>query len=131
MGTENFQHSTVLPATQKQIYNAWLSSEGHSQMTGSPAEVEAEIGGTFKAWDGYIRGKTLEMEQHHRIVLAWRTSEFPEDSPDSRVELLLEEIADGTRITLIHTEIPNGQGDGYMQGWEDFYFTPMRAYFSK
>jgi activator of HSP90 ATPase len=70
------------------------------------------------------------MEPHRRIVQTWRTSEFPEDSTDSRVELLLEEVVDGTKITLIHTEIPDGQGDGYKQGWEDFYFTPMRAYFS-
>jgi activator of HSP90 ATPase len=128
---ESFTISTSLPATTEQIYEAWLSSEGHSQMTGSQAEVEAGSGGTFKAWDGYIWGKTLELEAPHRIVQAWRTSEFPEDSPDSRVEILLEEDPNGTKITLIHTDIPAGQGEGYESGWEEFYFTPMRAYFSK
>jgi len=128
---ESFTLTVTLPGNPKVIFDAWLSSEGHSQMTGSPAEVEAEIGGAFKAWDGYIRGKTLEMEPHHRIFQAWRTSEFPEDSSDSRVEILLDEVDAGTKITLIHTEIPDGQGDGYKQGWEDFYFTPLRAYFSK
>jgi activator of HSP90 ATPase len=88
-------------------------------------------GGSFKAWDGYIWGKTLEVEPYRRIVQAWRTSEFPEESPDSRVEILLEESGGETKITLIHTDIPEGQGDSYKQGWEDFYFTPMRAYFSK
>jgi activator of HSP90 ATPase len=122
--------SANLPASPEAIYNAWLSSEGHTAMTGSPAEVEAEMGGAFKAWDGYIWGKTLEMEPYQRIVQAWRTSEFPEDNPDSRVEILLEETADGTNITLTHTDIPDGQGDGYKQGWEDFYFSPMRKYFS-
>ena len=128
---ESFTISVTLPASPEEIYKAWLSSEGHSQMTGSPAEVKAEIGGKFKAWDGYIWGATLEMEQYTRIIQAWRTSEFPEDSPDSRVEVLLEEVVDGTKIILNHTEIPNGQGDSYKQGWGDFYFTPMRAYFSK
>ena len=128
---ESFTVSTVLPATPKQIYEAWLSSEGHSRMTGSQAEVEGGSGGTFKAWDGYIWGKTLELEPNRRILQAWRTSEFQEDSPDSRVEILLEEVADGTKVTLNHTEIPDGQGDSYKQGWEDFYFTPMRKYFSK
>jgi len=128
---EAFTISTTLPANPEQIYNAWLSSEGHSQMTGSQAKVDAKIGGVFKAWDGYIWGKTLTMEPHKRIVQAWRTSEFPEESPDSEVEILLEEISNGTKITLNHKDIPNGQGDSYKQGWEDFYFTPMRAYFSK
>jgi len=128
---ESFTLTVTLPGNPKDIFNAWLSSKGHSQMTGSLAEVDAEIGGNFKAWDGYIWGKTLETEPNHRILQTWRTSEFPDDSPDSRVELLLEEVTDGTKITLMHTEIPDGQGDGYKQGWEDFYFTPMRAYFSK
>lgn len=128
---ESFALTTTLPASPKEIYNAWLSSEGHSQMTGSQAEVQGGSGGVFTAWDGYIWGKTLELEANHRIVQAWRTSEFPEDSPDSRVEITLEEDPNGTKISLTHTDIPEGQGDGYKQGWEDFYFTPMRAYFSK
>jgi activator of HSP90 ATPase len=128
---ESFTVSVSLPASPKDIFKAWLSNDGHSQMTGSPAEVKAEVGGAFKAWDGYIWGITLEMEQYTRIIQTWRTSEFPENSPDSRVEIQLEGIADGTRLTLAHTDIPDGQGDSYKQGWDDFYFTPMRKYFSK
>lgn len=128
---EFFTLTVTLPGNPKDIFDAWLSSDGHSQMTGSPAEVVPEIGGAFKAWDGYIWGKTLEMEPYSRILQVWRTSEFPEESPYSRVEILLEEISDGTKITLKHTKIPDGQGEGYKQGWEDSYFTPMRAYFSK
>ena len=128
---ESFTVSTALPATPKQIYEAWLSSVGHSQMTGSKAKVEGGSGGAFNAWDGYIQGKTLETEPNGRILQAWRTSEFPENDPDSRVEIPLEEVKDGTKITLTHTNIPDGQGDNYKQGWEDFYFTPMRAYFSR
>jgi activator of HSP90 ATPase len=128
---ETFTISTILPATPEEIFAAWLSSTGHSAMTGSPAEVEEAGGRTFKAWDGYIWGETLEQEAPHRILQAWRTSEFPESSPESRVEILLKEVPEGTEITLIHTDIPDGQGDGYKQGWEDFYFTPMRTHFSK
>ena len=128
---ESFTISTILPATPEQIYNAWLSSEGHSRMTGSPAEVKGEIDGDFKAWDGYIWGKTLELEPYRRIVQAWRTSEFPADSLDSRVEIQFEETKSGTKVTLLHTNIPDEQGDSYKGGWEEFYFSPMRAYFSK
>ncbi len=126
-----FTLSAVLPTSPKAIYRAWLSSEEHAAMTGSPARVEAGLGGTFTAWDGYIWGKTLELEPNRRIVQAWRTSEFPEESPDSRVEILLEPVNGDTKITVVHTQIPEGQAESYKQGWEEFYFTPMRAYFSK
>lgn len=128
---ESFTILASIPATPEQIYAAWLSSEGHSQMTGSQAEVQAGTGGAFTAWDGYIWGKTLETEPNRRIVQAWRTNEFPENSPDSRVEILLVETGKGTEITLVHTNIPDGQAEGYKEGWEDFYFTPMRAFFSR
>ena len=100
-------------------------------MTGNPAKVQGKVGGKFTAWDGYIFGLTLELEPEQRILQTWRTSEFPEGAPDSRLEILFEEVAKGTKITLIHSDMPEDQVDSYRQGWEDFYFKPMKAYFSK
>ncbi len=128
---DQFTISVVLPGKTERIFRAWLSSEGHAAMTGSPAKVEPRVGGTFMAWDGYISGKTLELKPYTRIVQAWRTTEFPEGSPDSRVEIQLTESNGETQLKLSHTNIPEGQADSYKQGWEDFYFKPMLEYFSK
>jgi activator of HSP90 ATPase len=124
-----FTISEILPAKPAEIYEAWLSSEGHTAMTGSPAKVDRKVGGEFSAWDGYIFGKTLELMSDQCIVQTWRTSEFPEDAPDSHLEVLLEEVAEGTKITLTHSNMPEAQADSYRQGWEDFYFKPMKEYF--
>ena len=56
-----FTLSEIIPAKPAEIYEAWLSSEGHAAMTGSPAQVDGKVGGEFSAWDGYIFGKTLEL----------------------------------------------------------------------
>jgi uncharacterized protein YndB with AHSA1/START domain len=124
-----FSLSTIIQAAPENIFRAWLSTEGHTAMTGSPAKVEPRIGGTFVAWDGYISGVTLKLRPYTGIVQAWRTTEFPEGSPDSNVEIQLEPIEGGTRVTLTHTNIPDGQADEYKQGWEDYYFKPMKEYF--
>lgn len=116
-------------AKVSEIYNAWLNSEGHTAMTGSPATVDGKIGGRFTAWNGYISGSTLELTPNQRIVQTWRTSEFPDDAPDSHLEVLLCETEAGTEVTLTHTDMPENQVDSYRQGWEDFYFKPMREYF--
>lgn len=129
MGTNQFELSEIFSATAEVIFDGWLSSAGHAAFTGNPAKVEGRIGGAFSAWDGYIWGTTLEMERPRRIVQAWRTSEFPEESPDSQVEIVLEKVKEGTRLTLKHANIPEGQAAGYKQGWEDFYFKPMREFF--
>ena len=110
------------------IYNAWLSTQGHTLMTGSPAKVDGRAGGAFTAWDGYIWGTFLELEKNKKITQAWRTGEFPEQAEDSHVEILLEETNGETKLTLIHTKVPEGQ-DSYKQGWQDFYFKPMKEYF--
>lgn len=126
---ESCSVSDLIPVSPQAIYEAFLSSEGHAAITGSPAEVDPKVGGKFTAWDGYISGITLELEPHRRIVQAWRTTEFPEDAADSRLELLLEAVSGGAKVTFNHTSIPEGQGESYRQGWLDFYFTPMKAYY--
>ena len=126
-----FTISGVIPAKASEIYKAWLSSKGHAAMTGSAAKVAGKVGGKFSAWDGYIFGSTLELTPNQRIVQAWRTSEFPDDAPDSRVEILFEEVKGGTKVTLTHTDMPQDQVDDYKQGWDDFYFKPMKEYFNK
>jgi activator of HSP90 ATPase len=125
----DFEVSDVLPATPEAIYAAWLTSDGHSAMTGAEARVDARVGGEFEAWDGYISGRTLALEPGQRIVQSWRTAEFSAADEDSRIEVLLAPLAEGTRITLRHTNVPNDQR-GYEQGgWQENYFDPMRAYF--
>lgn len=126
-----FTLTQIIPARVSEIYQSWLSSEGHTAMTGSPAQVEGRVGGTFSAWDGYISGSTLDLIPNRRIVQAWRTTEFPHNAPDSHLEILLDEVDGGTRITFIHSNMPPDQVDSYRQGWEDFYFKPMRKYFGK
>ncbi len=121
----------IFPVESKLIYEAWLDSQKHTEMTGSKAEIDAVVGGEFYAWDGYISGTTLELRQNQRIVQAWRTSEFPADVLDSKVEIRLTDVKDQCHLTLIHTNIPEGQTQMYKDGWEEFYFKPMKKYFKE
>ena len=104
-----FKLSMLIPASPAEIYKAWMSSQGHSAMTGSTAKVTGKAGGKFSAWDGYISGRTLELEPDRRIVQAWRTSEFADEAPDSHLEVFLEATKTGTKVTITHTEIPPGR----------------------
>lgn len=131
MSKKGFTLTARFSMKPSDVYEAWLSTKGHTAMTGSPAKVEGRVGGKFSAWDGYIFGTTLELSPNERIVQAWRTTEFPGNAPDSRVEILFEETAGGTKLTLAHSNMPEEQVDDYKQGWEDFYFKPMREYFGK
>jgi len=123
-----FTISSLIPATPQEIYHAWMSSDGHSAMTGSPAKISPELGGKFEAWDGYIHGTNLELVPGKRIVQSWRTVEFSADEPDSRIEISLDAEGEQTRLTLHHTGLPP-HGKQYEQGWVESYFEPMKEYF--
>jgi activator of HSP90 ATPase len=124
-----FEISEIFPATCGEIYSAWVSSEGHSAMTGSPARASAEVGAEFTAWDGYITGKNLAFEPGKRILQAWRTSEFDAKDADSTLEIQLIPVKQGARLTLHHSNLP-AHGMQYKEGWVESYFEPMKAYFS-
>jgi activator of HSP90 ATPase len=126
----DFELSDVLPMTPQAVYDAWMSSSGHSAMTGAQAQVDPTTGGAFEAWDGYITGRTLVVEPGQRIVQSWRTSEFSEAEGDSQIEVVLEPVDEGTRMTIRHTNVPDGHFSYEQDGWREHYFDPMRRYFA-
>lgn len=121
--------SDLIPASPAQVYLAWLDGGGHTRMTGAAATSNGCVGGAFTAWDGYISGTYLALEPGRRLVMAWRTTEFPDSAADSQVELLFDAAPDGTILSIRHSGIPDGQADNYRQGWIDFYYAPIKAYF--
>ena len=127
----DFEVSDILPGTPQDIYAAWMSSAGHTAMTGAEAHVDPQVGGEFDAWDGYITGRTLALDPGRRIVQSWRTSEFTDGHEDSQIEVLLEPVDEGTRITVRHTNVPDDQPAYEQGGWQESYFDPMRAYFGE
>jgi hypothetical protein len=100
-------------------------------MTGGvTASIEPHVGGKHSAWGSYISGETLELEPGKRIVQSWRTQEFPDGHADSKLVIHLEGEGDQTRVSLVHSEIPEGQGVKYESGWQEHYFAPMVVHFS-
>lgn len=126
-----FTLSAILPAEPEEVYDSWLDSRGHSAMTGAEAHASAKAGAEFTAWDGYISGRNIALERPRRIVQSWRTSQFAETDPESRIEVLLEKVAGGTKLTLHHSNVPDGHTSYRDGGWQDYYFAPMQAYFSR
>ena len=123
-----FEITDVIPASPAVIYDAWLNSEEHSRMTGGHAEISANVGDPFEAWDGYIQGTNLELDSPRRILQHWRTSEFEETDEESLLEILFAPEEDGTRVTIRHSNLPD-HGMQYRQGWNDAYLNPMKVYF--
>ena len=125
----DFTVSEVIPAAPGEIYEAWLSSDGHKKITGgAPADISPAPGGRL-----HRMGRL-----HHRAQpdAGAGTTDRPvvADEPIQRrririrsVEVLLEPCPEGTRVTLHHTNVPDGHTSYRDGGWQDNYFEPMKA----
>jgi len=124
--------STVIPASPAEVYDAWLDSIAHAEMTGGgEAVMSDEVGAEISALDGHITGRNLELVAPERIVQAWRTDEFDDETEDSIVTILLQVTEDGTLLTLEHSNVPDQYKSYEEGGWQSNYFDPMIAYFSE
>lgn len=127
---EKLKVSTWINTSPEKLYDAWLSSKEHSAFTGGKAAIIPKVGGKISAWDGYISGKVLALQPSKSITQTWRSSDFSDSDEDSILKVIFEKAVKGTKLTLIHTNIPNGKSKGYKQGWKDYYFMPMQKYFA-
>ncbi len=123
--------SAVIPARPAEVYQAWLDSILHAEMTGGEANMSDEVGADVSAWDGYITGRNLELVPGERIVQSWRTTEFDDEFEDSIVTVLLQETEEGTLLTLEHSNVPDTHRSYEEGGWQSNYFEPMIAYFGE
>ena len=123
--------SVLFQVSAKKLYDSWLNSQIHSSFTGSKAHIEPRVGSHFTAWNGYIIGTNLILQPYGRIVQSWRTTEFPEGAPDSKLEILFEKHNSGTKLTIIHNHLPSGDEKKYEKGWKEHYIKPMKFYFQK
>ncbi len=128
--TYDFVVSEQIPAPPEEVYAAWMTSEGHSAMTGGEAHLGPNVGDEYDAWDGYIHGTNLVLEPPRRIVQTWRSANFTDEHEDSQIEVLLEGNDEGTLVTVRHTSVPSDQLGYEDGGWQKSYFDPMKAHFS-
>ncbi|HEY6911268.1 MAG TPA: SRPBCC domain-containing protein [Myxococcales bacterium] len=127
-----FQLEVIVPAEPPRVFSAWLDAKEHAAFTGGgEAVVEPWTGGRFIAWDGYIHGILLGVDEGRRVVQTWRTSEFPPEARDSRLVVEFEATRGGTRVIVRHTDLPPSQAKRYEKGWTEHYLKPLARYFAK
>lgn len=128
---KTIRQKVIVAAKPIEIYEAFVNAKRHSAFTGSKATGEGKVGGKFTAWDGYISGKFLELDEGKKIVQEWITTEWPEGYPPSRFELTFREVKDGTEVLMVHSDVPAEQAGELEEGWNESYWKPLKTYFKE
>ena len=127
--TTTIKQKVFIPAKPAEVYDAYINAKKHEAFTGAKATCLAKAGGKFTAWDGYISGKNVNLVKGKNIVQEWKTTEWPDGFPPSKLDLTLAGKNGGTEIIMVHSLVPAQQSASYKQGWKDFYWAPLRKYF--
>ena len=129
--TKSIKQTAQIPASPKEVYEALMDSKIHSEFTGSPAKISKKEGGKFTAFGDYVSGKNIKLVEGKKIVQEWVASEFPKGHT-STVTYILTAVGKGrTKITFTHENVPAEKCDSLKQGWIDYYWEPLKEYFSK
>ena len=123
----SIKQRTTLPAPPAKIYRMLMNSKEHARFTGAPATIGTKVGDRFTAHGPYIVGFNVELIEGKRIVQAWRGSDWPPGAW-SILSIDLERAKGGkTALTLTQHGVPPAHTRSIAQGWNDYYWEPMKC----
>jgi len=128
---KTIKQTVVIPASPKEVYEAYVDPAKQSEFTGAKAKGKPVVGGKYSAWDGYAFGKYLELEPGKCVVQEWTTTDWSEGYGASRLELTFKAVPGGTEISLVQSDVPDEMANEILDGWIEFYWDPLKEYFSK
>jgi activator of HSP90 ATPase len=127
VATEPIREEVIFSAEPRAVYELLLDSGQFAQATGQPAALPREVGEEGTAYGGNIVVVNRELVPGSRIVQDWRLAwdEWPETVWASATFELAPE-ADGTRLSLTLTGVPEVYHEHVSEGWDEHYWAPMR-----
>jgi activator of HSP90 ATPase len=131
MKTKNIQHTVLIRATPKEIYDALMNAKKHAQFTGERASIRAKAGAAFTCYDGYITGLTLELKPGKRILQAWRSRDWPPGHYSIVTFQLAERPGGRTQLRFTQVGVPAGDYARKNQGWRTHYWQPLKRFLEK
>ncbi|MCG3167264.1 MAG: hypothetical protein POELPBGB_03051 [Bacteroidia bacterium] len=132
MKTISFKQIIKFNSEPHEVYNALMDSKTHSSFTGSKAIIGKNIGDDFSAYEGYITGKNIELVPGKKIVQFWKTTDKGwRKNYFSIIEFVFIKKENGTELQFSHKNIPANITANYAQGWEDYYWKPMKSFLEK
>lgn len=121
-----------IKCTPHEIYEAFMDSKIHSKFTEGKAKISREIDGNFSVFEGDINGKNVELIQDQKIVQSWRSEgENWSKGYYSTITLIFEPTDEGTLIKFKHVDIPEGAIESVKDGWNTYYWEPLKELLEK
>jgi len=114
------------------VFDAVTTAEGITHWWGPDAgpvlvaESDPRVGGRYRvrfrrmldSTEYESSGEFLEIVRPVRVVMSWRWKGGLPDPGESRVEITLKAVPDGTELTFVHSQLHDEEaGRSHKEGW--------------
>jgi activator of HSP90 ATPase len=130
MKTKTLHQSVVFETEPHEVYETLMDSKKHAAFTGAKAKIGRYVGDSFSVWDDWATGTNVEIVPDKKIVQKWRGADWPKDHY-SQVMFELKKVDRGTRLDFTQTNIPEAFYEEIAEGWKEWYWEKLKAYFAK
>lgn len=119
------EHATSIEinAEPAVVFEYLVNPEALTAWMGQHAVLEPHPGGLFAVdiAGSPIRGTYLEVEAPRRVLVSWGVAGSDDLPPGaSTVAFTLTATAQGTRIDVVHSDLPDADLAGHVDGWSHF-----------
>ena len=125
---KNIKKHYHIKATAEDIFTALTNPLTIEIWSGASAVMEPVAGSEFSLWDGDITGVNIEIEPGVKIVQEWYFEEEEGILPTEKsiVTIKLHSKGNSTDVELLHVNIPDEAFDNIAEGWDNYYFKPLK-----
>ena len=119
------QQVYLINASPEQVWQALVDPIEIEKWGGGPVKMSDKVGAAFSLWDGDIWGTNTKVEPEHLLVQDWYGGKWEKPS---EVSFTLEKEGNGTKVTLLHTEVPDKEIASFEEGWNEYYLGSLKEY---
>lgn len=113
----------VIAAPAARVWAALTDPKLIEKWSGAPALMSEKSGASFKLWDGDVWGSNTQVIKHEVLGQDWFGNDW---ATPSKVLIKLIPNDNETVIELTHTEVPVDEEQNFANGWNDYYFGPIK-----
>lgn len=125
---KTIRQTYFIEAPVSDVWQALINPKKIDAWGGGPAKMDDKPGTEFTLWGGSIWGKNIKVEPEKELVQEWFSDEDEKWDKPSIASFMLVPDKNGTRLDLLHTDVPGKNAKSIDEGWKEYYLGPLKEF---